>query len=262
MNQSYWHKQTKQAPLFDDLLWSRPENKAFAGKLLIVGGNAHGFAAPAEAYAHSSSAGIGISRVLLPYALQKNVSKLFPEAEYAPSTPSGSFASAATGELMPMAQWADGVLFAGDLGRNSETAIMLEAFLRKQSGRVTLTKDAIEYIVSQPALVATRPNTLLVLSFSQLQKLASELKFTTAFTSTMDLLRTVDALHKLTTTHSIHIVTKHLNQTIVAVNGQVCTTPCPQDERVWRVRAAAAASVWWLQNPSKTFEAITTSVIQ
>jgi ADP-dependent NAD(P)H-hydrate dehydratase / NAD(P)H-hydrate epimerase len=187
VDRNYWHRQTTDAPLFPDLLWSRPENKLYAGKLLIVGGNAHGFAAAAEGYNYAHKAGIGSGRVLLPDALLKNVSKLFPEAEFAPSTPSGSFASSALGELLPMAHWADGILLAGDLGRNSETAILIESFLRKHSGQVTLTKDAIEYVTAQPTLVADRENTLLVLSFSQLQKLAISLKFSSAFTSDMGL---------------------------------------------------------------------------
>ena len=58
----YWQRQEPGEPLFPDLLWSRPENRQFAGKLLIMGGNAHGFAAPAEAYAHAEKAGIGVAR--------------------------------------------------------------------------------------------------------------------------------------------------------------------------------------------------------
>lgn len=261
MDRSYWHKQTPGTPLFPDLLWSRPENKAHAGKLLVVGGHAQGFAAPAEAYALAVKAGAGTVRVLLPDALQKSVGRVFEAGEYAPSTPSGSFAQTALGELLPMAHWADGVMLAGDLGRNSETAILIEKFLGKYSGQVTLTKDAIEYVTSQPALVQTRENTLLVLSFSQLQKLGSELRFTTAVTSTMDLLRTVDMLHELTLTFPLTIITRHLDNTFVAVDGQVSSTPCQTDDRIWRLKQAASAGVWWLQNPSKPFEALTTSVV-
>lgn len=256
----YWHKQSTDAPLYPDLLWSRPENKAHAGKLLIVGGNAQGFAAPAEAYSLALKTGVGSARVLLPDALHKTVGRFLDAGEFAPSTPSGSFAQTALGELLPMAHWADGVLLAGDLGRNSETAILLEKFLTKHSGQVTLTKDAIEYITSQPSLVAERPHTLLVLSFSQLQKLTSELRFTRAFTSDMDLLRTVDTLHDLTLQFPFCVITRHLNQTFVSVGGQVSSTPCVTDERIWRLRTAAAASVWWLQNPSMTFESLTTSL--
>src|SRR3982750_3265194 len=100
MERTYWHKQTPEKPLFPDLLWSRPENRAHAGKLLIMGGNAHGFAAPAEAYAESEQAGIGAARVLLPDSLQKTVGRTFAAGEYAPSTPSGSFSQKALAELL------------------------------------------------------------------------------------------------------------------------------------------------------------------
>ena len=52
--------------------------------------------------------------------------KTLEDGEYAPSTPSGSFSTQALGELQAMANWADGTLIAGDIGRNSETAILLE----------------------------------------------------------------------------------------------------------------------------------------
>ena len=261
MNQDYWRKQSADEPLFPDLLWSRPENRAHAGKLLVVGGNAHGFAAPAEAYQRATKAGAGTVRVLLPNALQKSVGRVFEAGEYAPSTPSGSFAQTALAEVLAMAHWSDGVLLAGDLGRNSETAILIEKFLTKYPGQVTITKDSIEYINSQPQLITQRSNTLLVLSFSQLQKLGIGLKLPTAFTLSMDMLRTVDALHTLTQAFPFAVVTKHLDTIFVAVDGQVSSMPCVGDERIWRLSKAAAASVWWLQNPSKRFEAITTSLV-
>lgn len=261
MDRSFWHKQTADKPSFPDLLWSRPENRAHAGKLLIVGGNAQGFAAPAEAFALASKAGVGTARVLLPNALQKSVGRVFEAGEYAPSTPSGSFAQTALGELLPMAHWADGVLLAGDMGRNSETAILIEKFLSKHTGQITLTKDAIEYLATQPNLVQERPDTLLVVSFGQLQKLATGMKFPVAFTSDMDLLRTVDALRDFTTAHPVALITRHLDNFFVAVGGQVSSTPCKADERIWRLKRAASASVWWLQNPSKGFEALTTSIV-
>src|SRR2546421_5249379 len=118
MDRTYWHKQTAEQALFPDLLWSRPETKKFAGKLLIVGGNAHSFVAPATAYTESTAAGAGTARVLLPDHLQKTVGKLFPAADFAASTPSGGFSQKALAELLELSNWSDGVLLAGDLGRN------------------------------------------------------------------------------------------------------------------------------------------------
>jgi hypothetical protein len=64
--QEYWQKQSASNPLFSDLIWSRPESRAAAGKLLIAGGNIHGFAALAEAFMAAEAAGIGEQVLLMP----------------------------------------------------------------------------------------------------------------------------------------------------------------------------------------------------
>lgn len=262
MDRTYWHKQTTKEPLFPDLLWSRPENRAQAGKLLIVGGNAHGFAAAGEAYSAAVASGIGAARVLLPDSLQKTVGKVFAAGEYAPSTPSGSFSQKALAELLALAEWADGVLLAGDLGRNSETAILLEKFIDKYDRQLTLTQDAADYFTKAPQAVVNRPNTLLVISFAQLQKIATVAKFPQAFTFDMDFLRIIDLLHEFTEQHQAAIIVKHLATIFVAVNGQISTTKLDPDLEIWRVKTAAAAATWWLQNPTKSFESLTTSLPQ
>lgn len=256
----YWVKQTADRPLYPDLLWSRPENKRHAGKLLIAGGNAHGFAAAGEAYSEAVKAGIGSARVLLPDSLQKTVGRVFEAGEYAPSTPSGSFSQKALAELQAMSVWADAVLLAGDFGRNSETAILLEKFITKYPGQLTLTKDAADYFIHTPDLLLGRENYLLVLSFAQLQKLATNARFSSAITFEMDFLRLIDALHEFTLDHQATIIVKHLETIFVAAGGQVSTTKLSDDLEIWRVKIAAHASVWRLQNPSKNFEAITAAL--
>jgi hypothetical protein len=261
MDRTYWHKQTADAPLFPDLEWSRPQTAASAGKLLIVGGNAHGFVAAATAFSAAEKAGAGSVQMLLPDSLRPFVGKTFMAGELAASTPSGSFSQKALVDLLQLAQWADGVLLAGDLGRNSETAILIEKFLTKYHGQVTITQDAVDYIVNAPQLVMERPETTLVLSFAQLQKLAVKAHFTSAFTFDMDLLRLVDALHEFTEKHQVHIVTKHLQNIFVAVNGEISSTKLESDVKVWRVNTAAKAAVWWLQSPSKSYQALSTAAV-
>jgi ADP-dependent NAD(P)H-hydrate dehydratase / NAD(P)H-hydrate epimerase len=257
MTNDYWHKQNVGKLLFPDLAWSKPENKRHAGKLLIIGGNLHGFAAPAQAFTEANKAGIGTARVLLPDAIQKLVGGFLPDASFGPSTPSGSFASKSLSDWLEHAAWADGVLLAGDLGRNSETAIVMESFLAKHNGAVTITKDAVDYITQNSNVILSRANTLLVLSFAQLQKLAINAKFTTAFTFDMDLIRLVETLHTFTLENQMYIVTKHLDTVIVAVKGQVSTTSSPDSPEI-----AAHASVWWVQHTAKPFEAITTALVE
>lgn len=262
MRPSYWQSQTKQKPLFPELEWSRPENKLHAGKLLVVGGNAHGFAAPASAFGYAEEAGAGTVRALLPDAVRKIVGAILPEADYAPSTPSGSLSQKALAELLPAANWAEGVLVAGDLGRNSETAILLESFLAKHRGQVTLTKDAVDYITTSPKSALARPDTLLVLSLSQLQRLGTATQTTTPISFSMDLLRLVEWLHQFTTIYQPYIIVKHSGKVLVAVDGQISTTIVDETKNLWRVKAAATASVWWMQHSSKPFQSLTAAIHQ
>ncbi len=252
----YWQKQPTGKPLFPDMLWSRPENRSFAGKLLIAGGNAHGFAGPAEAFTAAEAAGIGVVRVALPDSLRRVVGKGFEAGEFVPATPSGSFGQRALAEFLDMAAWSDATLLCGDMGRNSETAILLEKFIAKYSGQLTLCADSADYFLTSPEPVIARPDTLLVLDFSQTQKLFVGAHFPQALTSDMDLIRLVAALHDFTNLHQAHIITQRHDTIFVAVNGQVSSTkpsasPC---------QIAAGAAVWWLQNPDKAYQALSTSV--
>jgi ADP-dependent NAD(P)H-hydrate dehydratase / NAD(P)H-hydrate epimerase len=261
MEATYWLKQSAEKPLFEDLLWSRPENKQTAGKLLVIGGNSFGFAAVGEAYQHAIKAGVGSARVLLPQAIKKIVGPILVNGEFAPSTPSGSFSQKALDSWLELAAWSDGVLLAGDIGRNSETAILLEKFLQKYGGQVTITKDAVEYVTTAPKLIAERQNTCVVLSISQLQRLFTALKSPRHIALGMGLPSLVDALHDFTQTHPFYIVTKHLENIVVAFGGQISTTKLTDDKDIWRVSTAAHSAVWWLQNPTKPFEAISTSIV-
>lgn len=259
MDQSFWLRQA-DTPLFPEMEWSRPETKRHAGKLLIIGGNGYEFKAPANAYGDALDAGIGNASVLLPNSMQKVVSDIFPEAEFAPSTPSGSLARESLALALDLAGRADGTLLAGDIGRNSETTVLLESFMEKHHGQVTVTKDAADVLCQQPLPLLHRSDTLLVLAMGQLRRLGTESHFPRAFTSDLGLVQLVDALHEFTGQHEVHIITRHQGHIIVAVNGRVSTTKADEEQPVWRLQTAAAASVWWVQNPGKPFEALTMTV--
>lgn len=260
MENTFWLKQSNQ-PLFPDIAWSRPENRQQAGKLLVIGGNTHGFAAAAQAYNAAMSAGVGAAHVLLPDAIQKAVGPVLEQADFAPSTPSGSFSKKALAELLDRAAWADAVLLAGDLGRNSETAIVLESFASKYSGMLCLTKDAADYFTSSPQGVKDRVQTLFVISLAQLQRLTQSLKMPKPVTFDMGLVQLVEWLHQFSHDWPFTTVVHHAGNLCVAHGGVVTTTKSTlEEDRVWRVTTAAKATVWWLQNPAKPLESITASL--
>jgi len=254
----FWQKQGSQ-PLFPDLLWSRPQNKRAAGKLLIIGGNLHNFSAPGQAYQAAVAAGIGTAKVLLPEGLRKTIGAVLDNCEFAPMNKSGSFSKLALAEWLDYAAWADGVLLAGDMGRNSETAIVTEQFVKTYSGQLTITQDALDQFRDSPKEVFNRANTTIVASFGQLQKMWP-------FVTTDDrvikygnnLAQNVDILHYTAQHLPINILTKQHDDLIVVVKNRISTTK--NTNEIWRVETAAKAAVWWLQNPVKPFEALTTAV--
>lgn len=259
MESTNWLKQTSDKPLFPDLIWSRPENKKYAGKLLISGGNLHGFAAPAEAFSAARKAGVGALKVLMPDKLQKTVGRAFPEAEYGPSTQSGSFGQQALAQLLDLADWADGVLLAGDFGRNSETAILLEKFINKYDGGLTIAGDCLDYFLEKKNGVLTRDKTTLVINLGKLQKLAKNNRPGTPILHNMNLHEVVTLMADWTNSTPVSFITKHVDNFLVAYSGKVNTTASAQESN-WQVDIAAYASVWNLQQPQKPFEALTSAI--
>jgi ADP-dependent NAD(P)H-hydrate dehydratase / NAD(P)H-hydrate epimerase len=234
-------------------LWSRPENKRYAGKLLIVGGHAQTFNSVSDAYTAATKAGIGTTRVILPDKLQKMLSKIFPEAEYAASTSIGSFSRQALGSLLDASSWADAVLLVGDFGKNSETAILLESFIEKYSGPLAIVGDSLDYFLAHPSKLVERKDTLLIANISQLQKLAAPI----LIQQKADFIRVIEQVSTWSGQIIPSIITIHSNQVIVGYRSQISTTLVKLDAP--DTVLATYATVWWLQQPKKIFEALTTA---
>ena len=259
MAHTYWRKQTQDEPLFPDILWSRPETKGTSGKLAIIGGDSHGFSAPGIAYGAALDAGAGVCKVLLPDGIRKLVRGVLPDAEYGPSTPSGSFSKQAFSNFVDMSSWADTTLLAGDIGRNSETAMLLEGFVNQYRGPLVIAQDAVDYFKETPLQITSRKDTLVVLSLSQLQKLFIATPSIIPVTYTMTTRQLIEALHTYTSEHQACIITKHNDLLFVAQDGALATQK--HETKIWRTLTAARASVFWMQNPNSLFEAAVSSLI-
>lgn len=256
---NYWYKQSLGKPLFADLAWSRPENRQSKGKLLIIGGNAQALKAPSEAYAEAEKAGAGNIRIVLPDSIKKLAGPgLLDGAIFTPSTLSGSFAKSALSNFLEQAEWADGVLIAGGLGQNSETAIAIERFINQSRCQLTLAGDSLEYIKNYSAKTLVRSNLCLVASLSQTQKIIAKTRPELLITSKSPLFQVVEKLHILTQEQTYSLVVRHFDHLLAASEGQISTTPV-QHPKASHVISAHTA-VWWMQNPNKPFAAITNAI--
>lgn len=256
MEDTYFSQQTRQ-PLFPDVQWSKPEQRSLAGKLGLIGGNAHGFFALAQAYQAANQAGIGVSRPLMPVGLKKTLGPIMVESQFAPATKSGGFSVNALDDWLILADWADAILIAGDLGQNSETAILLERFLEKTNCPLTLAGDSIDLVLGFP-LVVLEKEISLILSLSQLQKLLIAIRYPSAVKSTMSLYQLAELLHSVSASYPLTLTTWHEQQVLLALKGQVSATTI--DKLPDAPAIGATLAVWRLQQPSKAYQAMTTAL--
>lgn len=257
----YWHRQEPGKPLYPDIEWSKPEQRSQSGRLGIIGGNKLGFVGVAEAYSAALAAGVGEVRVLLPDVLRKTIPSSITDTVFGVSTPSGGLSKDADMEMRTLGGWAQQILMIGDAGRNSETAIAYEHFLQDYTGQLTITRDAVDLVKNSTRLIIERPNTLLVVSFAQLQKLFQGVYYPKILTFSMHLASLVEALHKFTITYPVGIMVLHKDYLIIAHQGEVTTTEWQNPMAIWRGSVATKAACYWLWNPNKLREAASTSVV-
>jgi hypothetical protein len=255
-----WRRQKPDQPLFPDVSWSKPERRGAAGKIVIIGGNVHGFAAVAAAYQTALNIGVGECQVILPDVLKSKMPDAMTDAIFAPTNPSGGFASETLTELNAAADWADLMLFIGDNGQNSETAGLFETFLTKNSETpVVMTRDAVDLIKNAAEVVLNRGKTHLIVSFSQLQKLFRAVYYPRVLTFSQGVKQVAETLHKFTVTYPSAITLWHSNHLFVAHDGEVITQAFDQPMRVWSGEIATHEAVWQIWNPGQPLEAAATA---
>jgi NAD(P)H-hydrate repair Nnr-like enzyme with NAD(P)H-hydrate dehydratase domain len=260
MEHTYWRRQLPEKPLYPDLEWSKPVRRDQVGRLLVVGGNKLGFSAVAESYEYARSTGAGEVKVLLPDCLKKSVPSTLTDVIFAACTTSGGLSKDALPELKAAAEWAQGVVLVGDAGRNAETALAYEEFIKGYAGPLTLTRDAVDLVRNDPRIVAERPDTLLVLSFAQVQKLLSGVYYPKVLTFAMQLMQFVEAMHKFTITYPCTIVTLHKDSLVIADGGDVITQPWSDPMAIWKGSVATKAACYWLWHRDSVLGSTTASV--
>lgn len=257
----YWKQQTAATPLFPDIEWQKPEQRSRRGRLGVIGGNKLGFAGIAESYSTALTSGAGEVRVLLPDCLRKTIPTSMTDVVFADCNQSGSLSRDALDELHALGAWASCILLAGDAGRSSETALVYSDFIREYAGPLVITRDAIDLVRNDSDALANRPETVLILSFAQLQKLFQSLYYPKVLTFSMQLMQLVEAVHKFTVTYPVTLIVLHRESLVVAHGGAVTTTAWDNPMAIWRGQTAARAASYLMWTPSQPLEALTASLL-
>lgn len=253
MDTTYWFKQTTE-PLFPEIEWNKPERRNLAGKLLIIGGNKQGFASIGKAYQDARDNNIGEVKLIMPDSL-RNLPMLqhIPECLLAKSTKTGNLGLDSWSQISASLIWADWVLLPGDIGHNPETVQLLQKLIATDIP-LSLSDSVLELLLPDSKTLAARQNTIIFCEFKNLQKLAINLEFTPALTSSMNMVQLVECLHKITQNNHFTIVTNLNNMQIVAEKGQVSTTKVTDEKPDNNI---TKATIYGLQNLGQTFKALT-----
>lgn len=253
MEQDYWTKQEPNKPLFEDVLWNRPEQRSKAGNLLIIGGSAHGFRAVVGAHQTANENGAGQVKVVLPSVLKKQLPPDFADGIFLPSNDGGGFSTSGLEELQETAKWATGILMIGDTGMNSETAVLHQKLLAEFEKPIIATRDAVDLLLSDAEDTANSKNLSLIMTFEQTQKLFQKVYYPKVLTFSMNLFNFVECLHKFTTTYPVCVTTYHQDNLISSYDGQVVTQKSNDGQLMMisgEIAAKAATySLWTADNP-------------
>ena len=180
---------------------------------------------------------------------------------FAACTPSGSLSRDALPDLTALGTWASCLLLAGDAGRNSETAIVYSDLIQNYTGQLVITRDAVDLVKNDSEALVNRPNTVLIVSFAQLQKLFQAVYYPKMLTFSMQLLQLVEAVHKFTVTYPVTIAVLHRDTLVVAHDGEVVTTKWEAPLAIWRGITAARAATYLMWTPGQPLQAIATSLV-
>lgn len=244
--------QDKGKPSFPNMLWSKPENRTYAGRILILGGSSTHFNNTSLVYSILSKEVINSAQICLPDSLKKRIGPILKEAYYLPSNPSGGLAKDALDEIISLTKSYDHTLICGDLGSNSETEILIEQLLEKTDNWITLSGDSINLLYTSAAKILSRGRINLVIDFRQLQKLFTLIKSDQAITSTMPINKFNEVIGTILEKYNISLVTTYEDKTIFGYGPNVGISKNSFDVN----NLAVKTSVWIMQNPDKIFESL------
>jgi hypothetical protein len=176
------------------------------------------------------------------------------ETEYVQSTSIGSFSREALAPIQSFMQWSDAVWLVDDIGKNSETSLLLEELVAKTSQRLIVSGDALDCFIQQPSSLLKRDSTLLLCNFAQLQKMLTKFG-EPAITSTMGIIQLVEHLETFSAKIACQLTLAYEDKYLIAYNGDVISSPSLVDD------AYSVMAVWWTQFPTKPLEALATALV-
>jgi NAD(P)H-hydrate repair Nnr-like enzyme with NAD(P)H-hydrate dehydratase domain len=244
-------------PLYPKVLINRPVSRAGAGRLLMVGGHAQDFSLPTTIYQVAMAAGLGECTVVLPDSLLKLLGGMGATV-FAASSPSGSLAPQARGQILELAEESDVVAIGGNLSNNSETSILVEHLLGDILRPVIIFDDAITIIEHNSSLITDRSSTLVVTTMPEMFKLAKVLRVPITIRRDGGILNKLEIVRDIAAASSCDYVV-YGSETIVSAGGQIGFTPANYRLSLVPAFIYGVIATFLTQNPGTVFEGLMTA---
>lgn len=225
--------------------------------MLIVGGHRHEFALIQGIYQITEAAGIGYVQAALPDTL-RNLIGGGEFGHFLPASPSGSLGRAALGELLHLAEGYDGIIIGANLTNNSETSVLIESLIARSQRPIIITEEAIESFKFNPKLITNNAQAVVVTTMPGLFALANHHHLPLAIKPNRGVMGKIEILQQIVDISRCSYLVFDAD-IIVAAEEQISLTPLERPLSQAPAIAIGLASVLWLQNRSKTFQALTTA---
>lgn len=240
--------------LYGDILWSRPVRRT--GRILLVGGHRDGFAELQKLYQGFEKAQVAECQLALPDKLSKLVGNL-EGVNLLASTPSGSIARDALSELVYLSNESDLVSLGPDLSNNSETILTAQRLIAQTRASILIPPQSTEQLLSEAGQWKNKDNLLLFVNQKQLYKLAIKLSANVTIPLQASNDSTAQISLAISKEYAPSIVVLTADSAIVTVNGKASINKTKTNDTG---NLVGLLSTFWLQNPSKRYEALTSAV--
>ena len=250
-------QQQAHAPLFPRVLYNRPVTRTGAGRLLVVGGHRSEFSLPIGLNQLALAAGAGECRVILPDALTPLLAGA-PGAFFGASTQSGSLSREALGHILQLAEDTDALAVGASLSNNSDTTMLTERLITEATGSLIIFDDGATTATAIAQRVATRANTLFVLTMPQVFKLANALELTIHVRPGGGLINKTEIVERLATAIAGDIAVFGTELIVAGHNSGLTVTPINYRLSTQPALIYAIVATFWIQNRHQPAAGLTT----
>jgi hypothetical protein len=247
-----------ESPLYPQVLYNRPVTRGGAGRLLIPGGHTGELSQPTALFQLAMAAGAGECIIALPDAFVKLLSGI-PGTTFLATSPSGSIGRAALGRLLELSEDVDGVAIGVSLSNNSETAIVLENFLREVERPVVAFDEAIALMLPNPAALIDNSDNLLVVTMPEIFKLADKLGIMIQIRPGGGLMNKLEIINHVALKIAAGILVYGTELIACVGNEEPVVTPINFRLSSWPAIYYALAATFWVQNRTNSREGLATA---